>query len=121
MGDVLRIQDKKPAEINFLAGKMVITKTGDVKITGQLTAETIETNQIKAGAGVRGINIPVPAGQVELVVKFETPKSSDLYAVTVTANWETPVWVAAKMADGFLIKFSTPAPENGKVDWIVIE
>ena len=37
MGDTLKIQNQSLADIEFLGGKIVMTKTGDVIINGDLT------------------------------------------------------------------------------------
>jgi hypothetical protein len=42
------------------------------------------------------------------------------YAVLVSPNWNTSVWITGKSTTGFIVNFSTPAPQGGMIDWFMI-
>lgn len=110
LGQSLKLQPLALADIEFLGGKIVMTKAGDLEVKGS----------VKAGSGVRGIDVPVEQGTGQIVIEFPQSKAGP-YAVTVTPHWPTSVWISAKQSAGFLIKFSVPAPAGATLDWIVLE
>jgi hypothetical protein len=66
----------------------------------------------------RGINVGVPLGSREIIVRGLTLASNE-YAVSVTPSWNTTVWVSDKHAAGFTARFGTPAPEGASIDYLI--
>jgi hypothetical protein len=92
-----------------------------IDASGSARFVDLSVESIKASSNTRGINVSVPQGIVQLSVNFEEAKTTDAYAVSVTPNWNTTAWTRTKTADGFIIRFTTPAPADAAIDWIVIE
>jgi Pectate lyase superfamily protein len=42
------------------------------------------------------------------------------FAVLVTPNWQTTVWVTNKASTGFTLNFDTAAPADAKVDYLIV-
>ncbi len=103
-------------------------RSGDLKLVGGALdlsgRQVFEISGISAtrkkSLNLRGIGINVNAGKKELNVKFSKPEPDAVYAVAVTPSWLTTLAVTKKAEGGFKVDFGTPAPENAKVDWILI-
>jgi len=69
----------------------------------------------------KGTNISVAAGATSLAVSLPFALSSNVYyAVYVTPQWNTSVWITGKTTTGFTINFGTAAPTGGSyVDWVI--
>ena len=68
----------------------------------------------------KGNNIAVAAGATSLAVTLSTTLPNTNYAVYVTPQWNTSVWVTGKTTTGFTINFVTAAPTGGSyVDWVI--
>jgi len=68
----------------------------------------------------KGNNVAVAAGATSLAVTLSGALPSTNYAVYVTPQWNTSVWVTGKTATGFTINFGTAAPTGGSyVDWVI--
>ncbi len=119
LGGSLKLQHLGLGEIEFMAGKSKIDTDGNfIMSEGDLV---IKTGVIKGNDQFRGIDIPAGLGSTYLDIDFETVKDTDEYAVNITPSWLTNIAVINKRTDGFRIQFSTPAPLNGKVDWMILE
>lgn len=71
-------------------------------------------------ANLRGINVPVAAGAYEIVIQFPRPEADANYAVSLTPSWLTNVAVTNKTQEGFAVHFSTAAPAEARLDWIIV-
>ena len=68
----------------------------------------------------KGNNVAVAAGATSLAVSLPTTLPNTNYAVYVTPQWNTSVWVTGKTTTGFTINFGTAAPTGGSyVDWVI--
>jgi len=68
----------------------------------------------------KGNNVAVAAGATSLAVTLSQALPSTNYAVYVTPQWNTSVWVTSKTTTGFTISFGTAAPTGGSyVDWVI--
>jgi len=68
----------------------------------------------------KGNNVAVAAGATSLAVTLSTTLPNTNYAVYVTPQWNTSVWVTGKTTTGFTINFGTAAPTGGSyVDWMI--
>ena len=69
---------------------------------------------------LKGNNVAVAAGATSLAVTLPTALPDTNYAVYVTPQWNTSVWVTGKTTTGFTINFGTAAPTGGSyVDWVI--
>ena len=69
---------------------------------------------------LKGNNVAVAAGATSLAVSLPTTLPNTNYAVYVTPQWNTSVWVTGKTTTGFTINFGTAAPTGGSyVDWVI--
>ena len=69
---------------------------------------------------LRGNNVAVAAGATSLAVTLSQTLPSTNYAVYVTPQWNTSVWVTGKTTTGFTINFGTAAPTGGSaLDWVI--
>lgn len=55
----------------------------------------------------------VPASAQSVTVTLPTGAPSTLYALNITANWNTTLWVSQKTTTTFTVYFATPAPGDG--------
>jgi len=68
----------------------------------------------------KGNNVSVAAGATSLAVTLSQALPSTNYAVYVTPQWNTSVWVTGKTKTGFTINFGTAAPTGGSaLDWVI--
>jgi len=68
----------------------------------------------------KGNNVAVAAGATSLAVSLSKTLSNTNYAVYVTPQWNTSVWITGKTTTGFTINFGTAAPTGGSyVDWVM--
>ena len=68
----------------------------------------------------KGNNVAVAAGATSLAVTLSTALPNTNYAVYVTPQWNTSVWITGKTTTGFTTNFGTAAPTGGSyVDWVI--
>jgi len=68
----------------------------------------------------KGNNVAVAAGATSLAVSLPLTLPITNYAVYVTPQWNTSVWITNKTTTGFTINFGTAAPTGGSyVDWVI--
>lgn len=120
----LKVSDETRSLVQeLLAGEIQIgslTVNGVTSLKGNLLVEgDLRINgSILGSSKTRGINIGVAAGETSLVItQLDLPDAN--YAVTVTPSWHTSVWVTEKLADGFRIHFSEPAPAGATIDYLI--
>jgi len=113
----LKLQSHGLADIQLMNEKVIIDTKGKLSLAGDLELE----GAILGSESIRGIDVAVATDSAELVIEFPEPKASPNYAVSITPNWQAYTWVTDKDTSEFTINFSSPAPETGKVDWIIIE
>ena len=69
---------------------------------------------------LKGNNVAVAAGATSLAVSLPLTLPNTNYAVYVTPQWNTSVWITGKTATGFTINFGTAAPTGGSaLDWVI--
>ena len=75
---------------------------------------------VAIGNFLKGNNVSVAAGATSLAVTFPVTLPNTNYAVYVTPQWNTSVWIIGKTTTGFTINFGTAAPTGGSyVDWVI--
>lgn len=85
-----------------------------------VTRQTGLSGTAVAANNLRGIDVPVPAGAKQVVIKFATPEANAVYFITVSPYWETKTWIKHKRADGFTVAFSDAPTEAERMDWQLI-
>jgi len=69
---------------------------------------------------LKGNNVAVAAGATSLAVTLSLTLPNTNYAVYVTPQWNTSVWITGKTTTGFTINFGTAAPTGGSaLDWVI--
>jgi len=113
--------------VNYSGGLMIVLNQINTAL-----GQTIQLLQIRNPAGnipsllnytlqnyLKGNNVAVAAGATSLAVTLPVTLNIG-YAVYVTPQWNTSVWVTGKTTTGFTINFGTAAPTGGSyVDWVI--
>ena len=100
-------------DMEFSGGNLSTGGGSLLKARGVSATETVAKN-------LRGIDVPVSQGADSMTIEFTAAEADSRYAVCVEPSWLTNHAVAAKTADGFTISFSQAAPEDARLDWILI-
>jgi len=96
-----------------------ITLVPNSQIVGYGTGAPIIVN-VNISNAVKGNNVAVAAGATSLAVTLSVILPNTNYAVYVTPQWNTSVWIIGKTTTGFTINFGTAAPTGGSyVDWVI--
>lgn len=119
LGVPLKLQGAGSGPIRLMADRIEVTTNGNLILKqGSLQ---IEKGVIQGNDSIRGKNVVVTAQSSEVMIKFPNKRENNNYAVSITPNWLTSVAVKNKQDDGFTILFETSAPNDAKVDWIIID
>ena len=94
-------------------GGSVAMPAGVTQVSG-LSATTTKAQNL------RGIDIPVPVGSKQFVVKFPQPEKDNTYAVFLELPWLTHRAITNKTPEGFTVQFETAAPQGAKLDWMLV-
>lgn len=114
------MRKKSSIVVNPKNGNFEISSNNvDVKNTALIDLKGLSGTD-KASSNLRGINVTISNGSSEAIIKFSSKELDNIYLVNVQPNWNTSDWISEKRADGFTVKFSNPAPENAKIDWLII-
>lgn len=112
LSGTLHIQQNSLNPVAFMNGKLLVTTDGSLSISSGI---------LKGNDMIRGINVPVPVAHEKIEVAFPSPRTSPAYAVSVTPQWNTDVWVESKSETGFVIAFSQKPSSDSFVDWIIVD
>lgn len=69
---------------------------------------------------LRGIKVPVKAGDKQIVVKFPKAEADGEYAVFLELSWLTNRAVTEQTAEGFTVSFETAPPADAKLHWMIV-
>jgi len=123
-----------PANVyNYSGGLQVIIDGNVPRINTQGSIYVSAAGQINPSLGafpnitnamlqnyLKGNNVAVAAGATSLAVSLPLTLPNTNYAVYVTPQWNTSVWVTGKTTTGFTINFGTAAPTGGSaLDWVI--
>jgi len=114
--------------VNYSGGLMIVLNQINTAL-----GQTIQLLQSRNPAGnipsllnytlqnyLKGNNVAVAAGATSLAVTLSQTLPSTNYAVYVTPQWNTTVWITGKTTTGFTINFGTAAPTGGSaLDWVI--
>lgn len=81
-----------------------------------------QLNQLRRRHLCRGGNKvadPVTETATTKAVALVSTEPDTNYGVVLVPNWDTRYWVTSKTATGFTANFSTAAPANASIDWMV--
>ncbi len=116
-------EDKKPTVTG-----LGISPSGRLQFWGRESKGTSLANQSLSGAtginsesgNLRGLALPVTEGKTSHQVKFNTPETTDEYALIIRPTWITNYAVQAKNPQGFTVIFDKPAPKDAAIDWLLV-
>lgn len=93
---------------------------GGVRTNGPVAEVTGLSGDKTQAKNLRGKNLVVEEKAGTFRVKFPQPEADGEYAVFVEQTWLTNRAISDKGPEGFTITFSSPAPANAKVDWMIV-
>lgn len=107
---------------------IVEPETGDFVLAGgnvDVSGKSLERVRGISGtdtpaANLRGIDVPIEVGATEAEIRFGVAEKDAKYAVAITPSWMTNVCSPTKTAEGFTVRFGTPAPEGATIQWIML-
>jgi hypothetical protein len=77
---------------------------------------TLQTEQDVLRRRLVSPNRVVTSGASSVTITFGTAEPDTDYAVFVTPNWNTSVWVTGKTTTQFVVNFGTVAPTGATID-----
>lgn len=109
----LKFQPNAFSNIEFLGGKVLLTKSGDLQIN---------SGHIAGNSSFRG-SVSLAPGQGSL--RIDTSWETEPVTITATPTWNTAVWVEDLSASGFTIRVSSPPPasataKNSRLFWLAL-
>ncbi len=113
--------DKKEASLTVspLDGSMTFTGNG-LTVPGGLSGVGGLSATATRAANLRGIAVPVKAGETTLTVPFPNPESDAQYAVFVQLSWLSRQAVTEQTEKGFTVTFETPPAKDEKLHWLLV-
>lgn len=87
---------------------------------GPVTAVEGPSGDGTPARNLRGKNVPVEEGATEIRIRFPRVEADGDYAVFVDQSWLAARSVTGKAAEGFLVRFSAPAPKGATLDWMIV-
>ena len=100
----------------YTQGSIIIGVTGQL----QLSPNVPNITNAMLQNYLKGNNVAVAAAATSLAVTLSQTLPNTNYAVYVTPQWNTSVWITGKTTTGFTINFGTAAPTGGSaLDWVI--
>jgi hypothetical protein len=100
-------------------GTMTFTGNGLAVPGGLVEVGGLSGTSAKA-ANLRGIALPVKAGETSLSVIFQKEEQDAAYAVFVQPSWLTRQAVTEQTEKGFTVQFDTPPAKDEKMHWLLV-
>jgi hypothetical protein len=100
----------KTGEMNF---------TGGARFGGAVVATGVSADK-EPSHNLRGKNVPVKAGETTVAVAFPVEEADPDYAVFIEQSWLSNRAVVKKESKGFTVQFEKPAPDEAKLDWMIV-
>ena len=122
LGEPLKLQSEKMADVEFMGGLVRVTKEGDVHIAGELSAQKFVVNtddQVNASAG----EAVIPAGTALVEIKTESVTEGSLIYVTFTSDYTpaTRYWVESrKKGESFVLKMDKIVNIDSQFSWWIV-
>jgi hypothetical protein len=69
---------------------------------------------------LRGVSIPVPAGQTKLTVKFPRAEPDAKYAIFLELSWLTVRAITQQTPDGFTVEFEKAPGKDATLHWMLV-
>jgi hypothetical protein len=104
-------------EFHFSGGGTHID--GPVTVTGSITTAGLSADS-RPSRNLRGKNVAVKAGDAMVAVAFPVEEADAEYAVFIEQNWLSNRAVVKKEPRGFTVQFEKPAPEDARLDWMIV-
>lgn len=106
----LKIQPLTLGNVEFLSGKLLLTKSGDLQIN---------SGQIAGNSSFRG-SVVMPPGKGSIRVSPPETWETAPATVNLTPTWNTNVWIKDLSESGFTVNVSQPPAENSRLFWLAI-
>ena len=103
-----------------VAALTVSRETGDFNFSGGLVTTAGLSGGDKPARNLRGLNVPVPAGETSVNVTFPVAEVDNAYGVFIEQTWLGNRAITKKDAQGFTVQFEKPAPAGAKLDWMIV-
>ncbi|QQS44650.1 tail fiber domain-containing protein [Candidatus Roizmanbacteria bacterium] len=122
IGEPLRLQSEKMADVEFMGGLVRVTKEGDVHIAGEVSAQKFVVNtddQLNASAG----EAIIPAGTDIIEIQTESVTEGSLIYVTFTSDYTpaTRYWVESrKKGESFILKTDKIVDKASQFSWWIV-
>ncbi len=122
LGEPLKLQADKMADVEFMGGLVRVTKEGDVHVAGELSAQKFIVNtedQVNASAG----EAVIPAGTDLIEIQTESVTEGSLIYVTFTSDYTpaTRYWVESrKKGESFILKMDKIVDIDSQFSWWIV-
>jgi hypothetical protein len=93
---------------------------GSLKVDGPVTTTGLSGDTATPAKNLRGKNVGVKAGETKVTVAFPIPETDENYAVFIEQNWLTNRSIVNKAATGFTVEFDKAAPQDARLDWLLV-
>jgi len=122
LGDPLRLQAGRLANVEFMGGLVSIDTTGNIVSEGVISAQkfVIDTSNTKSAAAGDSL---IPAGNEEIVVYTEAVTQDSLIYVTFIRDYEpaTRYWISERNdGEGFVLKLNRPLDADSEFSWWIV-
>ncbi|PIZ63364.1 hypothetical protein COY16_02170 [Candidatus Roizmanbacteria bacterium CG_4_10_14_0_2_um_filter_39_13] len=122
LGDPLRLQAGRLANVEFMGGLVSIDTAGNIASDGVISAQkfVIDTSNTKSAAAGDSL---IPAGNEEIVVYTEAVTQDSLIYVTFIRDYEpaTRYWISERNdGEGFVLKLNRPLDADSEFSWWIV-
>lgn len=118
-GDLF-LQNLEVGGVNFLSGKVVIDKNGNLKIQNTLTVKkyNVDTSDLTSSSLGKAI---LPVGQTSIIINTTSVANNSAIFVTSETVVDVPLAVSQKISgQSFKVEISKPAATDIKFNWFII-
>ena len=114
-------ENRKEATLTVSPADGTMTFDGaGLRVPGGLVGVSGLSGTATKAANLRGIALPVKAGDKSLAVVFPKPEADAAYAVFVQPSWLTRQAITEQTEAGFTVTFDTPPAKNETLHWLLV-
>ncbi|HZQ29812.1 MAG TPA: hypothetical protein VFA93_01905 [Patescibacteria group bacterium] len=114
----LYIQNFAVAGVNFLNGKVLIDKTGDVTVQNKITAQKVEASEFSTNKAAGSSVLPANTASVD--VTAPNANSTARILITPTSLTDKVLTVTKKTDGKFTVSVKQTDPVDINFDWFVL-
>ncbi len=122
LGDPLRLQAGKLANVEIMGGLVSIDTTGNIMSKGVITAQKFIIDTSNTDNAAAGDSL-IPAGNEEVLVLTEAVTQDSLIYVTFVRDYEpaTRYWISERNdGEGFVLKLNRPLDADSEFSWWIV-